>query len=230
MITALMWPASAVSQPSAATRGRHPVSQGNSAGPGGTQFAVSAALDDPRRLRSAALAKQAHAARVKFIADQRRAARLLRAQLRAAAHRAAAHRAAIRRAQWLAAQRRAAARRAAERRAAARRAARQRAAHPSGSPQQIASAMLGNYGWGQDQFGCLVSLWNQESGWNPSALNASSGAYGIPQSLPADKMASVGADWQTNPATQIRWGLGYIQQVYGTPCGAWSHEMAYNWY
>jgi len=140
--------------------------------------------------------------------------------------------------------RQAAARLAAKRRAAARRAAElaaqqaaQRAAQasgssasgsvtPSGSPQQIAMAMLGSFGWSSSQFGCLQSLWNRESGWNPSATNPSSGAYGIPQALPGDKMASAGADWQTNPATQIRWGLGYIKQVYGSPCAAWSHEEA----
>ncbi|WP_220093587.1 lytic transglycosylase domain-containing protein [Flexivirga caeni] len=100
----------------------------------------------------------------------------------------------------------------------------------SGSPQAIAAAMLSSYGWGQDQMGCLVSLWNRESGWNVSASNPSSGAYGIPQSLPGSKMASAGADWQTNPATQIRWGLGYIQATYGSPCGAWGHSQATGWY
>ena len=144
----------------------------------------------------------------------------------------------------LAQERRRAARRAAERRAAAaaaRRAAAQRAAQqaaqpptsstggsatPSGSPQQIAMAMLGSFGWPSSQFGCLQSLWNAESGWNPTATNPTSGAYGIPQALPGSKMASAGADWQTNPATQIRWGLGYIKQVYGSPCAAWSHQQA----
>lgn len=101
---------------------------------------------------------------------------------------------------------------------------------PTGTPQQIALAMLADYGWTQSQFGCLVSLWNMESGWNPYATNPSSGAYGIPQSLPAYKMASAGADWRTNPVTQIRWGLTYIQGRYGTPCGAWAHETAYYWY
>lgn len=100
----------------------------------------------------------------------------------------------------------------------------------SGSPQTIASAMLGSYGWGQDQMGCLISLWNRESGWNVYAANPSSGAYGIPQSLPGYKMASAGADWRTNPATQIRWGLGYIRSTYGSPCGAWGHSQATGWY
>ena len=100
----------------------------------------------------------------------------------------------------------------------------------SGSPQQIAQGMLGSYGWSASQFSCLQPLWNAESGWNVSASNPSSGAYGIPQALPGSKMASAGADWQTNAATQIRWGLGYIRSVYGSPCGAWSHEQAYGWY
>jgi hypothetical protein len=101
---------------------------------------------------------------------------------------------------------------------------------PSGSAQQIALGMLGSYGWSSGQFSCLVSLWNEESGWNVTASNPSSGAYGIPQALPGSKMASAGADWQTNAATQIRWGLGYIKADYGSPCGAWSHEEADGWY
>ena len=104
------------------------------------------------------------------------------------------------------------------------------AATPAGSPQQIAEGMLGSYGWSSSQFSCLQPLWNAESGWNVSATNTSSGAYGIPQALPGSKMASAGADWQTDAATQIRWGLGYIRSVYGSPCGAWSHEQAYGWY
>ncbi len=101
---------------------------------------------------------------------------------------------------------------------------------PSGSPQQIAMGMLGSYGWSSSQFSCLDSLWNQESGWNVAASNSSSGAYGIPQALPGSKMASAGPDWQTNAATQIRWGLGYIQGTYGSPCSAWAHEQADGWY
>ena len=96
--------------------------------------------------------------------------------------------------------------------------------------QATARAMLGGYGWGDDQFGCLVSLWNKESGWNYQAYNRSSGAYGIPQALPGSKMGSAGADWQTNPATQIAWGLGYISGRYGTPCGAWGHSQSTGWY
>lgn len=100
---------------------------------------------------------------------------------------------------------------------------------PSGNPQQIAAAMLGSYGWPSSQFGCLVSLWNTESGWNVYAANPS-GAYGIPQALPGSKMASAGPNWQTDAATQIRWGLGYIKANYGSPCAAEAHEQATGWY
>ncbi|MDQ1126636.1 hypothetical protein SAMN05216488_0229 [Microbacterium sp. LKL04] len=96
--------------------------------------------------------------------------------------------------------------------------------------QETARGMLGSYGWGDDQFGCLVSLWNKESGWNYQASNPSSGAYGIPQALPGSKMGSAGSDWQTNPATQIAWGLGYIDGRYGSPCGAWGHSQSVGWY
>jgi hypothetical protein len=100
----------------------------------------------------------------------------------------------------------------------------------SGSPQQIAEAMLGSFGWSSGQFSCLDSLWELESGWSVTAYNAGSGAYGIPQALPGSKMASAGPDWQTDAATQIRWGLEYIQSLYGSPCGAWDHEQATGWY
>ncbi|WP_198587014.1 aggregation-promoting factor C-terminal-like domain-containing protein [Glycomyces xiaoerkulensis] len=94
----------------------------------------------------------------------------------------------------------------------------------------IGCTMTLEVGWGLDQFSCLESLWERESNWNETAMNPSSGAYGIPQSLPGDKMASHGDDWQTNPATQIAWGLDYISGRYGTPCGAWQHSEANNWY
>jgi len=76
----------------------------------------------------------------------------------------------------------------------------------------------------------LITLWNKESDWRTTATNASSGAYGIGQSLPAEKMASEGADWQTNYQTQIRWGLNYIKERYGSPSAAWSFHLAHNWY
>ncbi len=106
---------------------------------------------------------------------------------------------------------------------------------PSGPPpnpgtaQSIAYGLLPAYGFSTSQFGCLNDLWSQESGWRYNAENAS-GAYGIPQALPGSKMASAGPNWQTDPTTQIKWGLGYIKADYGTPCGAWDHEVAYGWY
>jgi hypothetical protein len=114
-------------------------------------------------------------------------------------------------------------------RASAQQTTQRTASTPSGSPQQIAAAMLVQFGWG-GQFSCLDSLWMHESGWNTYAQNPSSGAYGIPQALPGSKMASAGSDWANNPATQIRWGLQYIQSTYGSPCGAWSHEVSTGWY
>jgi len=99
-----------------------------------------------------------------------------------------------------------------------------------GTAQAIAYSMVLERGWGDDEFACLVALWNKESGWRVGAYNAGSGAYGIPQALPGSKMASAGADWETNPATQITWGLGYISGRYGTPCGAWGHSQAKGWY
>ena len=99
-----------------------------------------------------------------------------------------------------------------------------------GTAQAIAFDMIAGYGWGQGEFDCLVALWNKESHWNVYAHNKSSGAYGIPQALPGDKMASAGADWASNPATQITWGLGYVAGRYGTPCTAWGHSQAKGWY
>ena len=99
----------------------------------------------------------------------------------------------------------------------------------SGSPQQIAEAMLASFGWPASQFSCLDPLWAHESGWSVTASNPD-GAYGIPQALPGSKMASAGPDWQTSAATQIRWGLEYIKGTYGSPCAAWDHEQATGWY
>lgn len=94
----------------------------------------------------------------------------------------------------------------------------------------IACAMLDDYGFGVDQMPALDQLWTHESGWNERAQNPSSGAYGIPQALPGEKMASCGDDWRTNPATQICWGLGYIRDRYGTPDAAWAHFQSEGWY
>ena len=96
--------------------------------------------------------------------------------------------------------------------------------------EATAQSLLSSFGYSSSQWPCLFDLWQQESSWNVYAENAASGAYGIPQSLPGDKMASAGADWQTDAATQIRWGLGYIKSVYGTPCGAWANEEADGFY
>lgn len=87
-------------------------------------------------------------------------------------------------------------------------------------PAPYAKEMLPEFGWGEGEWSCLISLWNGESNWDYKATNSSSGAYGIPQSLPADKMATSGEDWRTNPITQMHWGMDYIKQSYGTPCGA----------
>jgi hypothetical protein len=91
-------------------------------------------------------------------------------------------------------------------------------------------ALMIDAGFKIDQFPCLDKLWKKESGWNHKALNSGSGAYGIPQALPGKKMASEGSDWKTNPATQIKWGLGYIEGRYNTPCSAWSHSQNTGWY
>jgi hypothetical protein len=96
--------------------------------------------------------------------------------------------------------------------------------------QSIAYGKMSSYGWGREQYSCLVKLWDRESNWRVNAYNSSSGAYGIPQALPGNKMATAGPDWLTNPDTQINWGLNYIQGRYGTPCGALSHSDQLNWY
>ena len=173
-------------------------------------------LTERQRAYEAALARA-------VAARKAAAAKAAAARARAAAARAAAQAAAVRQA--------AAAKAAARQQAARQQATQQQAASaPSGSPQQIAEQMLSQFGWSSGQFSCLQPLWAHESGWNPYAQNPSSGAYGIPQALPGSKMASAGGDWQSNPATQIRWGLSYIQGNYGSPCGAWAHEQSAGWY
>jgi hypothetical protein len=98
------------------------------------------------------------------------------------------------------------------------------------SPQTIAEALLPTFGFSTTQMSCLIPLWMGESGWRVNAENSSSGAYGIPQSLPGAKMASVADDWRTNAVTQIKWGLGYIAERYGSPCGAWGFKQGHGWY
>ncbi|MBB5639938.1 hypothetical protein [Cryobacterium roopkundense] len=101
---------------------------------------------------------------------------------------------------------------------------------PEGAKAAAQSLASSKYGWGADQFSCLNQLWQKESNWNYLAYNPS-GATGIPQALPGSKMASAGTDWATNASTQVAWGLEYIKaSSYGTPCAAWAHSQANNWY
>lgn len=101
---------------------------------------------------------------------------------------------------------------------------------PSYGPTVAAARAYALARIGTVQYGCLDRLWTHESGWNPLELYGPSGAYGIPQAVPGSKMASAGADWRTNPVTQVRWGLGYIRGRYGSACSAWAHFQQHNWY
>ena len=98
------------------------------------------------------------------------------------------------------------------------------------SKQAFAIGRFPVYGWSQAQWPCLNQLWQHESGWNERAGNPRTGAYGIPQAYPAIKMAVDGADYLTNPRTQIHWGEDYIYGRYRTPCAAWAFELARGWY
>jgi hypothetical protein len=206
----VLWPGSVAAQQTAGA-------QAAKAGAGATagQPRLGRSLTDFEAQNS-----QAHA-----VASLRVAERAARARARA---RAASARAAQQRAAQLAAQRQAA--------ASPTPATPTPATSPttttvaSGTPQQIAMSMLGSFGWSSSQFSCLDQLWERESGWNATADNTSSGAYGIPQALPGSKMASAGPDWETSATTQIKWGLGYIKGLYGSPCGAWAHEESSGWY
>lgn len=109
--------------------------------------------------------------------------------------------------------------------AASRSAERSKAASPSGSPQQIARQIIGD----ESQFQCFSQIVERESGWDVHAQNPS-GAYGLVQALPGSKMASAGPDWRNSAATQVKWGLGYMKDRYGSPCGAWSFWQSNNWY
>ncbi|MET0998543.1 MAG: lytic transglycosylase domain-containing protein [Marmoricola sp.] len=97
-------------------------------------------------------------------------------------------------------------------------------------PRELAKALMPQYGISSSEFGCLDNIWSQESGWNVHAANPTSSAYGIPQALPGSKMSSAGPDWENNPETQIRWGLGYIKGRYGSACAAWSYKQGAGWY
>jgi hypothetical protein len=189
---------------------------------------VATGTDDIRatKLAAAARSRQIQVARMQATAAQAHKAHLALLAKRAEEARQAA----------------AAAKAAAARQAAARQAAQKAAANssgssgssssasaPSGSPRQIAQQILAARGE-SGQFSCLDALWARESGWNVYAQNPGSGAYGIPQALPGSKMASAGPDWQSNAATQIKWGLSYIDSTYGSPCAAWAHSQATGWY
>lgn len=98
-------------------------------------------------------------------------------------------------------------------------------------PREIARQILKNkYGYGESGFDCFNNIIIRESMWDIDATNPSSGAYGIPQALPGSKMASAGSDWRTNPATQIVWAIGYMEDRYGSPCSAWTFKRANGWY
>ena len=108
------------------------------------------------------------------------------------------------------------------------------AAAPHGSNEALANSMAASYGWTGAQAACLDDLWTEESAgtWSATVTDPLSGAYGIPQALPAGKMAAAGPDWRTSAATQVRWGLAYVRDRYGTPCAAWRFERSHvpNWY
>jgi hypothetical protein len=91
-----------------------------------------------------------------------------------------------------------------------------------GAKKVTKTIMFSEYAWGADQYDCLNRLWTKESHWNYKAHNKRSGAHGIPQALPADRMEVISSDWRTNPVTQIRWGLRYIEARYDNPCSAWA--------
>jgi phage protein D len=126
----------------------------------------------------------------------------------------------------------AAAKKAAEEKAARARALANRGYEPGVTdPREIARQILKNkFGYGSSQFDCFDNIIMRESMWRVNATNPSSGAYGIPQALPASKMASEGSDWRTNPATQIIWGIKYMKDRYGSPCSAWSFKSSHGWY
>lgn len=99
-------------------------------------------------------------------------------------------------------------------------------ANPTGN-KALGQRLMLEAGFGMDQWGCLEALWTKESGWNEFADNPTSDAYGIPQALPGSKM---GPGWESDPAVQINWGLGYIKGRYGTPCNAWNFQQSRGWY
>ena len=185
--------------------------------------APSAASIAPQSSSQAAAAK---AATVKAAAAKAAAAKTAAAKAAAAKTAAAANAAAVAKANAAAAKAVAAKTAAA---AKAKAAAPVALNDPAGA-KAYAASKLGSFGWAADQMQCLKRLWTKESEWRTTATNASSGAYGIVQSLPAEKMATAGADYRTNYRTQINWGLDYIKERYDSPCGALNWHLAHNWY
>ncbi|MEO6199839.1 MAG: hypothetical protein ABIX44_01615 [Cryobacterium sp.] len=180
---------------------------------------------------AAAKAAAAKAAAAKAAAAKAAAVKAAAAAKAAAVKAAAAKAAAVKAAADRKAAAKAAAIKAAAARASAAKAASSSSANtPAGARATARGMAASRYGWGSGQFACLSQLWQKESGWNYRAYNASSGATGIPQALPGSKMASAGSNWSTSASTQISWGLGYIKSRYGTPCSAWAHSQAVNWY
>ena len=100
----------------------------------------------------------------------------------------------------------------------------------SGSNRRIGKRLAAEHGWTGEEWVCLNNLWTKESGWSTRSSNSSGSAWGIPQALPGSKMRSAGTDWRTNPATQITWGIGYIEHRYRFACNAWAHWQSHNWY
>jgi transglycosylase-like protein with SLT domain len=196
-----------------------------------------AAQRSAERAKLASTAAKLASRRAKTLARHGKSVAAHEARLKAAAAKAAAERARARaEALRAAAERvRAEAERAkaeAEAAAARKRAMANRGYLPGTSdPRDIARQILQNkYGYGADQFSCFDNIITRESRWNVHATNPSSGAYGLPQALPGSKMATVGSDWQNNPATQIIWGVEYMDKRYGSPCAAWSFWQAHSWY
>jgi len=186
-----------------------------------SQAAEKKATDQAAAAKKAADAKTAAA---KAAAAKKAAAKVT------AARNAAAKAAAISQAKAAAAKAAKAKAAAAKAKAAKAKAAAPAAVNDPAGAQAYAASKLGSYGWSANQMQCLKRLWTKESEWRTTATNPSSGAYGIVQSLPAEKMASSGADYRTNYRTQINWGLGYIKERYGSPCGALNFHLANNWY
>ena len=203
---------------------------------------LEAALTLAVQERSAALTTTSGAIDAAVAAEQERIAAEKAAAEKAAAEKAAAEKAAAEKAaaEKAAAEKAAAEKAAAEKKAAEKKAAEQKAAEkapatPKGG-NRAANKELGRhlaatlYGWTGEQFTCYDNIIMRESLWDQYADNPTSSAYGIPQALPGKKMASEGADWKTNPETQIRWGLKYVKERFGTPCKAWAFKRANGWY